>query len=200
MRNLNNPAPIRVPSIDSSMARPSKGPWSEPLPTSAPKVFRDAQADGQTRLADLLARIPSVLVRVSGASTDSAQATLDDKPLDIASGVAVHADPGSHVVRVVADDRMPFEKTISLPNKGGVVVVDAVLQSGDFVHGRVCRGRSRCGSRGGAPRCAEKGAREFIHRNADRALGWSANDGFGRDVLSLSDQFYGGAPIHLPSE
>ena len=102
---------------------------AEPLPTSAPKVFRDAQADGKTRLADLLARIPTVLVRVSGAFTDSAKATLDDKPLDIASGVAVRADPGSHVVRVVADNRMPFEKTISLPNKGGVVVVDAVLQS-----------------------------------------------------------------------
>jgi len=100
---------------------------AEPLPPSAPQVFRDAQKDSKGYLADLLARIPTVLVRVSGVSVDAAKATLDDKPLDIASGVAVRADPGSHVVRVTADDRAPFEKTISLPNKGGVVVVDASL-------------------------------------------------------------------------
>jgi hypothetical protein len=100
---------------------------AEPLPPSAPKVFRDAQVDSKKYLADLLARIRTVLVRVSGVSTDAAQATLDDKPLNVASGVAVRADPGSHVVRVTADNRTPFEKTISLPNKGGVVVVDATL-------------------------------------------------------------------------
>lgn len=100
---------------------------AEPLPPSAPKVFRDAQADSKTRLAELLARIPTVLVKVSGAPIDTVKATLDNKPLDVASGVAVRADPGSHVVRVTADGRAPFEKTISLPNKGGVVVVEASL-------------------------------------------------------------------------
>jgi tetratricopeptide (TPR) repeat protein len=100
---------------------------AEPLPSTAPKVFRDAQADSKKYLADLLAQIPTVLVRVSGVSADAAKATLDDKPLDIASGIAVRVDPGSHVVRVTADGRTPFEKTISLPNKGGVVFVDAAL-------------------------------------------------------------------------
>lgn len=100
---------------------------AEPLPASAPKVFRDAQAESKGLLADLLARIPTVLVRISGAPVDAAKATLDDKPIDIASGVAMRADPGSHVVRVTADGRAPFEKTITLPNKGGVVVVDADL-------------------------------------------------------------------------
>jgi hypothetical protein len=100
---------------------------AEPLPPSAPKVFRDAQADSKGYLTDLLARIPTVLVRVAGVSTDAVKATLDDKPLNVASGIAVRADPGSHVVRVMADGRAPFEKTISLPNKGGVVVVEAAL-------------------------------------------------------------------------
>lgn len=100
---------------------------AEPLPTSAPKVFQDAQAESKGRLADLLARIPSVLVRVSGAPVETAKATLDDKPIDIASGVAVRALPGSHAVRVTAEGRAPFEKNITLPNKGGVVVVDANL-------------------------------------------------------------------------
>ncbi len=102
---------------------------AEPLPSSAPKVFRDAQADSKKYFADLLARIPTVLVRVSGVSADAAKATLDDKPLDVASGVARRADPGSHIVRVTADGYTPFEKAISLPNKGGVVVVDAGLVS-----------------------------------------------------------------------
>lgn len=103
---------------------------AEPLPPSAPKVFRDAQADSKTRLVDLLSRIPTVLVRVSGASVDAVQATMDDKPLDVALGVAVRADPGSHVIRVTAEGRAPFEKTISLPTKGGVVVVDVALGAG----------------------------------------------------------------------
>lgn len=39
---------------------------AEPLPASAPKVFRDAQAESKGLLADLLARIPTVLVFVAG--------------------------------------------------------------------------------------------------------------------------------------
>jgi hypothetical protein len=100
---------------------------AEPLPPTAAKVFLDAQADSKTHLADLLARIPTVLVRVSGVRVEDAKATLDDKPIDIVAGVAVRTDPGSHVVRVTADGRVPFEKTVLLPNKGGVVVVEAAL-------------------------------------------------------------------------
>jgi len=100
---------------------------AEPLPASAPKVFRDAQAESKGLLAELLARLPTVLGKVSGAPVETAKATLADKPVDIASGVAMRADPGSHVVRVTADGRAPFEKTITLPNKGGVVVVEAEL-------------------------------------------------------------------------
>ncbi len=104
---------------------------AEPLPSSAPQVFRDAQKESKGLLADLLARIPTVLVRVTGVAAEQAQATLDGKPLDISSGIAVRADPGSHVVRVTADGRKPFEKTISLPAKGGVIVVDAPLALGN---------------------------------------------------------------------
>ena len=115
---------------------------AEPLPSSAPQVFRDAQKESKGLLADLLARTPTVLVRVNGVATEQAQATLDGKTIDISSGLAVRADPGSHVVRVTANGRTPFEKTIVLPAKGGVIVVDALLGLGN--------GSSNAGRSGGS--------------------------------------------------
>lgn len=100
---------------------------AEPLPSSAPAIFKEAQETGKTRLRELLARIPTVLVRVRGASSADANATLDGQPLDLASGVAVRANPGEHVVRVTAEGRKPFEQGITLPDKGGVVEVEATL-------------------------------------------------------------------------
>ncbi len=100
---------------------------AEPLPSSAPQVFREAQETGKTRLRELLARIPTVLLRVRGAAAENVTAMLDNETLDLVSGVATRANPGDHVVRVNADGYAPFEKTITLPNKGGVVVVEATL-------------------------------------------------------------------------
>lgn len=101
---------------------------AEPLPASAPQVFRDAQIDSKAHMSELLARIPTVLVRLTGLPTEGVTATLDNKSIDLPSGVAMRADPGSHVVRVTAEGRIPFETTISLPKKGGVIVVDVALQ------------------------------------------------------------------------
>src|SRR6185436_252380 len=75
---------------------------SEPLPPSASPVFKESQAEGKKRLNALLARVPSILVRVDGQAKDSAKATIDGKAFDLAAGVATRVDPGEHAVAVTA--------------------------------------------------------------------------------------------------
>jgi hypothetical protein len=100
---------------------------AEPLPPSASHVFREAQQRGRERLQKLLARVPSVLVVARGAA--GATATVDGKPFAIDAGVAVRLDPGEHEVRVSAPGFRPFAQKVTLPARGGVVVVEAALVS-----------------------------------------------------------------------
>lgn len=100
---------------------------AEPLPSSAPLLFRKAQDTARTRLRELGGRTPSLLVRVSGAPSERVTAKIDGQPLDVASGVAVRLDPGTHRLEISAEGRAPFAKTINLSDKGGVVVLDAPL-------------------------------------------------------------------------
>jgi hypothetical protein len=99
---------------------------AEPLPPTAPRPFLQAQQDGQVRLGALLARIPSVLVTVHGLDEgQQVDIRLDHEPLD--AGTAKHVDPGPHLVQVTAPGHEPFERSVDLPEKGGVVFVDARL-------------------------------------------------------------------------
>lgn len=100
---------------------------AEPLPSSAPLLFRKAQDSARARLRELGGRTPSLLVRVSGALPSQVTAKLDGQPLDVASGVALRLDPGAHKVEISAEGRAPFTRTITLPEKGGVVVLEAPL-------------------------------------------------------------------------
>ena len=99
---------------------------AEPLPKAAPQVFKDAQARGRERLRQLVARVPSLLVKVQGPP--AASAAVDGKPLALDTGVAVRLDPGPHTVTVNAPGFRPFSETVTLPARGGVVVLDATLQ------------------------------------------------------------------------
>jgi hypothetical protein len=100
---------------------------AEPLPESAPEPFRKAQGTAKERLRVLLARVPSVLVAVKGVSPSKASGTIDGKKIDLAAESAIRLDPGEHAIRVEAPGREPFERTVTLPEKGGVVVVEATL-------------------------------------------------------------------------
>jgi hypothetical protein len=100
---------------------------AEPLPSSAPPLFLKAQETGRNALRELAARTPSVLVRVSGAPRDRVKASLDGRPLDLAMGVAVRTDPGAHRIDVAGEGFAPVSRTVSLPPKGGIVVVDVAL-------------------------------------------------------------------------
>jgi hypothetical protein len=98
---------------------------AEPLPPSASHVFREAQQRGRERLQKLLSRVPSLLVVARGAA--GATATVDGKPFALDARVAVRLDPGDHEVRVSAPGVRPFSQKVTLPARGGVVVVEAAL-------------------------------------------------------------------------
>lgn len=100
---------------------------AEPIPASAPAAFRNAQDAGKTKLRALLARIPSLLVQVQGPPTADAVATLDGKPLALKSGVAVRVNPGKHTVKVSASGYASAERSLTLPERGGVVIVEIIL-------------------------------------------------------------------------
>ncbi len=100
---------------------------AEPLPSGAPLAFRRAQQDATAKVRDLIARVPSVHVKVQGPAAIDARATIDGKPIDLASGLAVRADPGPHEVKIEAAGFVPAARTITLPARGGVVDVEVAL-------------------------------------------------------------------------
>jgi hypothetical protein len=98
---------------------------SEPLAPKAPEAFRKAQEEGQRRLKELTARVPSLLLIAKGPSPSTVKATVDGKPLSLASGVATRFDAGERSIHAEAPGYAPVDQTVTLPAKGGVVVIDA---------------------------------------------------------------------------
>jgi hypothetical protein len=101
---------------------------SEPLLPTAPEVFRNAQEQGRQLLKDLSAREPSLLVTVKGPSPGDVNVTIDDKPFALNGSTATWIDPGAHRLHALAPGYAPFEQTLDLPSKGGVVVVEVALE------------------------------------------------------------------------
>jgi hypothetical protein len=102
----------------------------EPIPPGASAVAIEKQARARERLRALQARVPSLLVVVRGADPAAVTAKLDGQPLVLQSGAARRLDPGSHRVEVQAAGFRTFQRTIDLPPRGGVVVMEAVLEPG----------------------------------------------------------------------
>jgi tetratricopeptide (TPR) repeat protein len=102
---------------------------AEPVPPSAPQVFRDAQEHAKKRLAELGAKVPSLLIRMRGAPVEKIRVTVDDRELSYVEGLARRVDPGTRVLRVEADGMEPHEETVELPSKGGVVTIDVSLRA-----------------------------------------------------------------------
>jgi hypothetical protein len=101
---------------------------AEHVPPAAPRAFLDAQQTGKERLRALLARVPSILVVVRGLGQgDLPDVRIDGEPYSLEAGAAKPADPGSHVVVVDAPGHPPLERSVVLPDKGGVVTVEMQL-------------------------------------------------------------------------
>jgi hypothetical protein len=103
---------------------------AEPLPKSAPKAFLAAQATAKQRLTPLLSRVPSLLLKVqAGAGApSSATASIDGHSFALRPGMAERLDPGKHVLRVTAPGFKASEQSIALPDKGGVTILEVVLE------------------------------------------------------------------------
>jgi hypothetical protein len=99
---------------------------AEPLPAGSPAGFRTAQNEAVERIRALIARIPSLLVRVTPASA-RATVTLDGRPLETGGDSAKRVNPGSHTIRATAPGHRPYEKTLAL-ERGGVVTIAIALE------------------------------------------------------------------------
>ncbi len=103
---------------------------AEPLPPAAPRAFLEAQQVGKERIRALLAQVPSILVVVRGLDAgEVAQVRIDGEPYALDSGAAKRADPGPHVVEVTSSAHPRLERTVTLPNQGGVVTVEMPLSA-----------------------------------------------------------------------
>jgi hypothetical protein len=100
---------------------------SEPLPANAPEAFRTAQEDGQRRLKELSARVPSLLLVVKGAPPGAVTVTVDDKPFALKGGTATRLDAGVHKIHATAPGFPPFNQPVTLPARGGVVILDVTF-------------------------------------------------------------------------
>lgn len=107
---------------------------AEPLSPSAPAAFRKAKEIGAKKEQQLLSRVPSILVDVTGARIDEAKARVDGRVFPLGNGVAMRLDPGTHKIRVEAPGFEPREVTVDLAERGGVVKVPVHLEVSNVRH------------------------------------------------------------------
>ena len=101
---------------------------AEPLSPTAPAAFRQAREDGRQRQIALIARVPSLLVLVSGAESADVVATLDGKPISLSADQATRCDPGKHSLHIEAKGYRTIDQTVELPERGGVVKLPLRLE------------------------------------------------------------------------
>lgn len=101
---------------------------AEPLSPTAPPAFRQAREDGRKRQVALIARVPSLLVLVSGTDLTNVVATVDGKPLTLAADQATRFDPGKHMLHVEAKGYRTIDQTVDLEERGGVVKLNLRLE------------------------------------------------------------------------
>jgi hypothetical protein len=99
---------------------------AEPLPAGSPPAFKSAQNEATARVRALIARIPSLLVRVSPASA-RAVVTLDGQPFESGGDAAKRVNPGKRMIRASAPGFRDYEKTVEL-KRGGVVKIEVKLE------------------------------------------------------------------------
>jgi|RhiMethySRZTD1v2_1073278.scaffolds.fasta_scaffold39778_3 PEGA domain-containing protein len=99
---------------------------AEPLPAGSPSAFKSAKSDAVERSRALIARIPSLLLRISPASA-RAEVTLDGQPVEAGAETAKRVNPGTHTIRASAPGFATYEKSVEL-KRGGVVTIEITLQ------------------------------------------------------------------------
>jgi hypothetical protein len=107
---------------------------AEPLSPSAPAPFRKAQQMGVKKEQQLLSRVPSILIDVTGARIEESKARVDGRVIPLGNGVATRLDPGTHKIRVEAPGFEPREVTVDLADRGGVVKIPVHLEVSNARH------------------------------------------------------------------
>lgn len=88
---------------------------AESLAPSAPEAWQKARVDAAAEVTAIEARIPSVIVALSGAPIDGATVTIDGAPVAASAlGKPIRLDPGDHTFVARARDRASIPTTIRL--------------------------------------------------------------------------------------
>lgn len=101
---------------------------AEPLAQTAPPAFLKARQEGNQKQRALLARVPALLVDITGAPIEQTKATLDGRPFALESGLATRVDPGKHTLHVEASGFVPQNRELSFAERGGVVKITLRLE------------------------------------------------------------------------
>ncbi len=72
--------------------------------------------------------MPSLLLIVKGPPPTAVMVTVDNKPFELRSDTATLLDAGVHKVHASAPGYQPFDRTVTLPARGGAVIVEASLE------------------------------------------------------------------------
>lgn len=86
---------------------------AEPIPEGASAAFHEAQSNGETELAALRQRIPTLKVSVKGALKTGARVLLDGVPLALAPA-RKELNPGRYTLVATADDTEAVVRTVTL--------------------------------------------------------------------------------------
>jgi tetratricopeptide (TPR) repeat protein len=110
---------------------------AEALGPSAPKPFRGAVDDASSELAEVRARIPSLVVEITGRPPGDVELRVDGRVARI--GEAIELDPGEHVVLATAPG-VEAKRAVLLKERGPRAVVTLALASPAKGQGAVKRG------------------------------------------------------------
>ncbi|MBL9026648.1 MAG: hypothetical protein JNL21_30900 [Myxococcales bacterium] len=110
---------------------------AEALGPSAPKPFRGAVDDASSELAEVRARIPSLVVKVAGRPAGHVEVRVDGRVARV--GEAIELDPGEHVVLATAPGAEAKESVV-LKERGRGTVVSIDLASSSKGPGAARRG------------------------------------------------------------
>ena len=85
---------------------------AEPVPKDAPEAYAKGHAGAMSELAELRLKIPSLSVKVVGATGAGARVTID--ATDVPAGQERELDPGEHKVVVTTPGVAPVARTVTL--------------------------------------------------------------------------------------
>jgi hypothetical protein len=95
------------------------------LPREAPESWVSARVSAQDELASVLARLPALVVHVTGAGPRGFGLRVDGA--DVKSGASTVLDPGSHEVHAFAEGFLTVRRRVELPARAVTITLNVEL-------------------------------------------------------------------------